>query len=254
MKITRTIVTLASLLAALVTIPAHADEHGARQDKKALAVLQQMSAYSASLDRVVITGTGLTDARMEGGLMVANPTEIEVTLNRPDSLRISSFDGVATKEIYLHDNKLTVFNSEYKIYAQADVPMNVEEALDFALEELEVEAPLMDLIYSDAAAHLLSSNETILYLTDKSRVGGVDCHHLVFRGKEVDLQLWVEEGDRPVPRKIMMTSKWEGGSPRFIANMDWKVNSKIDPGVFRFKPPRDATRTRFAAQNKQGGE
>lgn len=39
-----------------------------------------------------------------------------------------------------------------------------------------VEAPLMDMMYHDASTHLISSGETILYLTDKSHIGGVDCH------------------------------------------------------------------------------
>ncbi len=43
--------------------------------------------------------------------------------------------------------------------------------MEFALNELGIEAPLMDMIYQDAAAHLLSSDETIFYLTDKARVG-----------------------------------------------------------------------------------
>jgi hypothetical protein len=253
-KITRTFVILASLFAAVVTVPTLAGEQGVRQDEKALAVLQQMSAYTASLDSAIITGTSFTDARMGGGLMVANPAEIEVIIDRPGSLHISSFDGVATKEIYFHESKLTVFNSEKKLYAQAAIPTNIEEAMDYALEELDVEAPLMDLIYSDTARHLISSGETILYLTDKSRVCGVDCHHLAIRGQEVDVQLWVEEGDRPVPRKIMMTSKWEGGSSRYIANIDWKANAEIDPAVFRFKAPEGAMQIRFAAQNNQGGE
>ena len=111
--------------------------------------------------------------------------------------------------------------------------------------------PLMDMIYRDASAHLLSSDETIVYLTDKARVAGTDCHHIAIRGADVDVQLWVEEGDRPVTRKIMITSKWEGGAPRFVANLDWDTKPQFKPGTFEFKPPEGAVKIEFTTGNSQ---
>ena len=166
-------------------------------------------------------------------------------------MNISSFDGEATKGIYFHDGLLTVFNSANKLYAQASIPKEIDAAMEFALEELEVEAPMMDLLYKDASAHLIGSDETILYLTDKSRIGGTDCHHLAIRGSEVDVQLWVEEGDRPLPRKIMITSKWEGGTPRFTANLNWDTNPQFEPGLFEFKAPEGATKIEFVTESSQ---
>jgi len=192
---------------------AGAQDSGVRQDARAREVLKSMSAYAASLDRVSIKGVSLSDARLGGGLMVSNSTEVEVRINRPGSLRISSFDGVESKELYFHDGVLTVFNSGRYFYAQANIPKEIEAAMEFALEELEIEAPLMDFIHRDASTHLIGSQDAILYLTDKARIGGVDCHHIAIRGDETDVQLWVEEGEQPLPRKIIITSKWEGGAP-----------------------------------------
>jgi hypothetical protein len=147
-----------------------------------------------------------------------------------------------------------VFNSENKFYAQASIPKEIEAAMEFALEELEVEAPLMDLIYQDASAHLISSQETILYLTDKARIAGTNCHHIAIRGPELDVQLWVEEGDRPVPRKIMMTSKWEGGSPRFTANLMWDSDPDFGQEIFEFTAPEGSINIGFAQSNRSEGE
>ena len=138
-----------------------------------------------------------------------------------------------------------------RCYAQASIPDEIETAAEFALEELGVEAPLLDMIYKDASTHLLSSDETILYLTDKARVGGTDCHHLAIRGAEVDVQLWVEEGDRPVARKIMIVSKWEGGSPRFTAHLDWDTNPKFESDLFEFKAPKDAMKIEFVTESSE---
>ena len=231
-----------------------AADTGVRQDSKAIDVLKSMSAYKASLDRFVIKGVNLTDARLGSGLMVTNTSEVKVSIDRPGSLHISSFDGEESKEIYFHKGTLTVFGSGRNFYAQASIPEDIEAAMDFALEELDVEAPLMDMIYQDASTHLAGSQETIPYLTDKARVAGADCHHIAIRGSEVDVQLWVEEGDRPVPRKIMITSKWEGGSPRFIANLMWDSDPDFGQEIFEFKPPEGSINIGFSQSNTSEGE
>lgn len=240
--------------ACLVAGAASANENGVRQDARAMDVLKKMSAYKDSLDQVVIRSVSLTDARLGAGLMVSNSTEVKVSIDRPGSMLISSFDGVQSKELYFHDGTLTVFNSERGFYAQASIPEDIEAAMEFALEELEVEAPLMDMIYRDASVHLIGSQETILYLTDKARVAGTDCHQIAIRADEVDVQLWVEEGDRPVVRKIMITSKWEGGSPRFVANLAWDVEPDFKQDTFEFKAPEGAINIGFKQNRNIGGE
>lgn len=242
------------LIAFLALNTATASENGVRQDTRAIEVLKSMSAFTASLDRVAITGITFTDARLDAGLMVANSDEVELMIDRPGSLYISSFDGAGKKEIFFHDGTLTVFGSAKKYYAQASIPKEIEAALDFSLEELEVEAPLMDLIYQDVSTHLIGSQETILYLTDKARIAGTDCHHIAIRGPESDVQMWIEEGDQPVPRKIMITSKWEGGAPRFTANLIWVADPEIDPKTFIFKAPEGSTNIGFVDSKRSEGE
>ena len=221
----------------------------AQQDAKAIDILKQMAAFKSSLDKVTIRGVTFTDARLGAGLMVSNSEEVRVSINKPGSLQITNFDGESSKSLYFDDGTLTVISSAANLYAQASIPKDIDAALEFSLEELGIEAPLMDMIYQDASAHLISSNETILYLTNKSRVGKTDCHQIAIRGPEADVQLWIEEGDRPLVRKIVITSKWEGGSPRFIANLHWETNPKFDPGYFEFKAPEGATKIKFVRES-----
>jgi hypothetical protein len=227
---------------------AYAQESKGHRDSQAIEVLKNMSTYTASLRQLVIRGTAFSDARLDAGLMVSNSSEVELTIERPGSMRITSFDGVDKKDIYFFQGTLTVFSSDSSFYAQASIPKELEAAADFALEELGVDAPLMDLVYRDVSAQLLGSDDSIIYLADKSRVAGVNCHHIVIRGPEVDLQMWVEEGERPVPRKIVMTSKWESGSPRFTAHLAWDTAPQINTDVFKFTVPQGAIDIGFVSQ------
>ena len=216
-----------------------------RRDSKALDVLNKMAAYTASLDQFQIKGEVFGDARLDAGLIVSNPSEVTITIDRPGSMFIQTFDGVNTGSIYIHKGQLTLFNTESSFYAQARVPEDIEAAMQFAIEEFGLEIPLAELMFANSALSLLTDQDTVLYLTDKSRIRGVDCHHLAIRGAEIDLQLWVEEGDRPVPRKIMMTMKWEGGSPRNAALMEFSKVDGLDAKIFEFKAPEGANEINF---------
>jgi len=216
-----------------------------QKDQKALDVLNRMAVYSASMDQMVIKGEVFADARLDAGLMISNPAEIMIKVDRPGSLYMESFDGLNTRKVYIHKGKLTIFNSEDNFYVQTQVPKKIEDAMEFALEELDIVLPLTELFFSDSVNTLMTDQDTVLYLTDKSRIRGVDCHHIAIRGDEIDLQLWVTEGDRPTPRKISMTMKWDGGSPRNTTLLEYSVTSDLDPDVFEFKAPEGAFEIKF---------
>ena len=64
---------------------------------------------------------------------------------------------------------------------------------------------------------------------------GVTCRQVAFRTDEVDWQLWVEEGDRPLPCRYTITSKWTYGAPQYtITFTNWGVNPDLPASDFQF--------------------
>jgi hypothetical protein len=45
-------------------------------------------------------------------------------------------------------------------------------------------------------------------------IGGVECDHLAFRTKEVDWQIWIDQGSRPYPCRYVITSTKISGTPQ----------------------------------------
>jgi hypothetical protein len=79
-----------------------------------------------------------------------------------------------------------------------------------------------------------------------SVVGGVKCTHLAFRGAEVDWQIWIEDGAKPLPRKFILTSKKVTGEPQFIVLIrSWDVGPKFTDKEFTFVPPKGAKKIEF---------
>ena len=82
-------------------------------------------------------------------------------------------------------------------------------------------------------------------------VGGVECNHLAFRNQDVDWQLWVEVGDKPIPRKLVITSKAIGGAPQYtLVIKDFKTDVTVDQATFEFTPPDGATKLDLEALAK----
>jgi len=214
-------------------------------DERAIEVLKAWSRYQATLQAVVIRGVSLQDARLHEGLLVSNSQEITVSLKRPASLHVKKFDGANTIEIFFHNGQLTTLDSGLGYYAQADVPKDIGAALDFSLEEMGVDAPLMDLVRAKVFDQLAEIADSILYLSDQGLVAGADCHQIAIRGTDLDVQLWIQKGEIPVPRRIIIIDKWEGGAPRFVAEMEWKTAAKIDDSEFVFKAPEGARQIEF---------
>ncbi len=72
-------------------------------------------------------------------------------------------------------------------------------------------------------------------------IDGVECEHLAFRNFDTDWQLWVEVGQRPIPRKLVITSKTVNGAPQYTVRVkSFKTGVTPPRDAFAFTPPAGA--------------
>jgi len=63
---------------------------------------------------------------------------------------------------------------------------------------------------------------------EPSQIAGVPCDHLALRGDQVDLQLWVAQGNQPLPRRLVLTYTREDGRPQFWAQFgEWNLAPEV---------------------------
>ena len=58
-------------------------------------------------------------------------------------------------------------------------------------------------------------------------MGGADTDHYAFRQGDVDWQIWIERGERPLPRKLVITTREEVGQPQYSAELTWNLNPQV---------------------------
>lgn len=237
--------TMMLVIMFMVNSSVFADSNPVNQDAKAMGVLKQMDAYTDSLDKFVIKAESYLDASIGEGLVISNAYDTKVSVIRTLSLHSISKSGPQTNEIYLHNGALTVYSGEQKFYTHAKVPEPLDDGLIFALEELDVETPLLDLLVLHSLDKLINPGVEVVYVTGDSSIRGVDCHHILMVGPRVDMQVWIEKGDRPVPRKTLMTYRQGEGMPRHEVFLEWSAVDGFDKSVFEFVAPKGAIEIDF---------
>jgi hypothetical protein len=69
-------------------------------------------------------------------------------------------------------------------------------------------------------------------------IDGVECEHLAFRSKSADWQIWIQLGDRPLPRKYVVTSRAMAAAPQYtVVLKDWKTDVQPSADAFVFTLP-----------------
>jgi hypothetical protein len=106
--------------------------------------------------------------------------------------------------------------------------------LDFARTKLDIVAPAGDLLYKNAY-DLLMDGVTDGFVVGKAVIEGVRCDHLAFRAPHVDLQVWIQEGAQPLPRKLVITTRDLPNAPQFAVTVTkWNLKPNFGPQTFSF--------------------
>ena len=154
--------------------------------------------------------------------------------------------------------RFTLFDKEKNVYATSPIRGGIDSALMTAASRLGVALPLSDFMLKGVFNALTTGAESVRYV-GRSRVGEWDCSHIAFEGRGIDWQLWVDEGARPLPRKVVITSKGAPpGRPQMTTQMTalftkWSLGAELSPSLFIFTPPDGAVEAEFMPQGNREG-
>ena len=209
-------------------------------DPQSDALLKRMAAYLRALPSFTVHATNTLQVMLVTGEKLDFEAVSEVSVRRPDRMR-SRRTGVVGSADFFYDGKTaTIFDTATKFFTVNPVPSSIESMLPVFVDLLGVDVPGADLLYTDAYEGLMAEVTHAQHVAIED-VGGVRTHHLAFRGREVDWQIWIEDGERPLPRRYLITTKWMTGAPQFgIALNEWNVSPRLDDKTFIFEAPPEA--------------
>jgi hypothetical protein len=225
---------LALMAVGMATPPAMAQEGDAK------AILKAMSDYVGSQQTIEIT----FDSAIE--IITPQLEKIQFTnsggalLRRPDKLHAHRVGGYADVEMFYDGKTTSVYGRHVNGYAQFEAPGSVDDLIQALREGHGIALPGADLLLTNSYAVLA---EDILEAKHIGRgvIDGVECEHLAFRNFDTDWQLWVEVGSKPIPRKMVVTSKTMNSAPQYTLQVkEWKTEVTPAADAFTFTPPAGA--------------
>lgn len=210
-------------------------------DPLADSALRQMGEHLAAAKQLSFRAWEMVDEMYETGQKIQFSSMRSVVIRRPDRLA-STVSGDLLNRLVVYDGKtLSILDADSNTYGRIDVPDTIDATLDFVAQRFGITVPLSDLLFSDPYGIVIDTVRTGRYL-GIHHVWDIKCHHLAFQHDNLDWQIWIEEGNTPWPRKLVITYKALPGQPQFIALLDgWNSNPNVDDDTFKLVLPESAT-------------
>lgn len=213
--------------------------------QEAIGIVKRMAQYVGSETDITLS--------FDSELEVVTPQMEKLQFNssgkaqihRPDAFRLSRTGGYADVELVFDGKSVTVFDKNTNTYATEPLKGSTDEVIDKLRGDLMLDLPAADLMIADSFNALMADVVEAKHI-GRGVIDGVACEHVAFRNHDTDWQLWVEVGERPVPCKMVITSKTVGGAPQYTIRItDWHSGSQFPAGTFTFAPPAGAKKVDF---------
>lgn len=218
-------------------------------DARAREILHRMTDFLASQKQFSLDTRSTIEVVLVSGQKIQFDHTARQSIQRPNKLRAERTGDLVDQIFYYDGKSLTLHNPSEKYYATVAAPGTLEDMLDFAREKLDVVAPAGDLLYKNAY-DILIQDVSSAFVVGKGMVEGVRCDHLAFRAPHVDWQIWIEEGERPLPHKLVITTRDVVNAPQFtVVTTNWNLKPKFSAEMFSFVPPKGTQKVEFLTRS-----
>ncbi len=248
--------TIAALLASAAyaqPAPAPAAPAGAADsdiDPDAIEALKRMSAYLGTQTSFELKSSGAFDLVLDDGQRLQFGDNATFKVRRPNGFVIERIGDYKDRRFTYDGKQLTVSSPRTAYYAQVEAPPTIRETLALAADRYGIELPLTDLFrWSEPGGGRADDIQEALYV-GPALIDGTPTDHYAFREAEVDWQIWIAQGDSPVPRKIVITDRTDPSSPQYTATLSWNFRPAFDAQTFAFQAPAGALPIRLTALGK----
>jgi hypothetical protein len=221
-------------------------------EPNAIDILKAASQKLAAARTMAFTAISTYERAARNGQPLYYSTIQEVTLERPDKLRVVTPGDGAPDEFTYDGKTMMAYVPSKNVVAVADAPPTIDKLLDEAWEKAAIYFPFADVLASDPYADLSKSLKSAFYVGRSIAVGGVPTDMIALAGDEAAAEVWIGVADH-LPRQIRVVYANEPAHARYqTVFSDWRLNLPVYPATFAnpkalkaehidFAPPCDAT-------------
>ena len=215
-------------------------------DSEAIRLLRQMGKYLGAAREFSFRADITDDVVLSNGQKIQNGGIANVEVRRPNKLHVGYSGDERQTQVFYDGKNFTILDMAKLVYTKTNVPPTIDVAVDKIFDQYGFSVPIADLVYEDPYRILIENVETG-FLVGRKLISGRPTFHLAFTQKEIDWQIWIEDGPRPLPRKLLITYKNETSSPQYTAILsDWNFQPRLSDSFAEFHPPLGSDEIEFS--------
>ena len=214
-------------------------------DPRAVLALVRMSAFLTSLETFRLSSTSTMDVVTLEDQKVQLDAVTHYQVKRP-GIMIDLVSDQKSRQFYYDGTQFTVFAPQLGYYSTVPAPPTNREFLARLYEKTGIQLPLEDLFRW--ADHDNSDIDRLIsaFNVGTATIDGAATDHWAFRSADFDWEIWIEQGDHPLPRKFVLIDRSDPTLPAFAARLAWEINPALDAAAFTFVPRSDSIAIQMA--------
>src|SRR5437016_9263450 len=220
-------------------------------EPKAIEILKAASSRLAAGRTLKFTAVDFYESSSRHGHPLSVTTKSEVTLQRPDKLRvITSADGPAS-EFYYDGKKMMAYAPAENLVAVAEAPPTIDAALEAAYHSAAIYFTFTDLIVADPYKDMAEGLTLAYYIGQSHVVGGTTTDMLAYVDSGVFVQIWIGAEDK-LPRLLHAIYLDDPEQLRHnLILSDWQLDAAIPADTFSSSKAASANPMPFAHPNPE---
>jgi hypothetical protein len=220
-------------------------------EPKAIDILKAACSRLAAAKSMAFTAVVSYESSSRLGTPLVYTTKSEVTVQRPDKLRvITAGDGPAS-EFYYDGKVMMAFEPAANLVAVADAPPTIDATLQAAYDSAAIYFPFTDVIVADPYKDIGEGLKLAFYIGQSQIVGGTTTDMIAFANDDVFIQMWVGAEDK-LPRMLRAVFRKDPARMRHQLELsNWQLDTPAAAEAFTSAKASGATHIKFARPDPQ---
>lgn len=170
-------------------------------EPRAVDIIEAMSEKLAGAGSMKFTALVSEESPSRLGPALVYSTRSDVSLRRPDKLKVITPGDGAPHEFYYDGSTIVAYSPAEDLVAVAAAPETITAALKMAFETAAIYFPFTDVIVDDPYAAISSDMQLAYYIGQSNVVGDTTTDMIAYANGDVFVQAWIGTKDH-LPRKL----------------------------------------------------
>ncbi len=215
-------------------------------EPKAIDILKAASNRLAAAHSMTFTSVVTYESPSRLGPPLAYMTRSEVTMERPDQLRVITLGDGPRSDFYYNGKTMMAFAPAEDLVAVAPAPPTIDAALKAAYDNAAIYFPFSDVIVTDPYKDIAKGLKIAFYIGQSNVVGGITTDMVAYANDAVFIQIWIGAQDK-LPRMLRAVFRNDSLSLRHQMELsNWQLDPVIPADAFTSAKAQAAKRIAFA--------